>query len=211
MDGNRRWSRERNLPTLIGHRRGLTRLLDLLPALRTSEIEVLTLFGFSSANWQRDQREISYLLELADEAIRRFSPVALQERIRVEVIGRRDRLPGTLVRCIERTERATCHGNRLLRVAVDYSSREAIVQTAQRIGRNCDAEQFAQLLAREHTLGNVDLLIRTGKEQRLSDFLLWECAFAELYFLDLYWPDFDAGSLQKAIVWYQQRNRRFGV
>ncbi len=211
MDGNRRWARERGLPTLIGHRRGLGRLLDLLPALRSSDIEVLTLFGFSSANWQRSDCEVGYLLELADEAVRRFTPVALEERVRVEVIGRRDRLPQTLVRHIEHTELSTRHGDRLLRVAVDYSSRDAIARAAQRVGKDCNTAQFSRSLAKTSMLDNVDLLIRTGKEQRLSDFLLWECAFAELYFPDQYWPEFDAESLQKAIAWYQQRNRRFGV
>lgn len=208
MDGNRRWARERGLPTLVGHRRGLDRLLDLVPVLRSSDIEVLTLFGFASTNWQRDDAEVGYLLKLADEALSRFTPLCLKERVRVEVIGRRDRLPARLVAGIERVQRATVRGERHLRIAVDYSSREAIVRAARRVDGTCDTQTFSKTLA---TADNVDLLIRTGKEQRLSDFLLWECAFAELYFPDLYWPDFDAAALKAALECYQQRNRRFGV
>ena len=208
MDGNRRWARERGLPTLIGHRRGLNRLLDLVPVLRSNDIEVLTLFGFASANWQRDDAEVGYLLKLADEALNRFTPLCLKENVRVEVVGRKDRLPASLVAGIERVQCATIHGKRHLRIAVDYSSREAIVRAARRVDSTCDTQTFSEALA---TADNVDLLIRTGKEQRLSDFLLWECAFAELYFPDQYWPDFDADALKTALEWYQQRNRRFGV
>ena len=208
MDGNRRWARQRGLPTLVGHRRGLNRLLDLVPVLRSSNIEVLTLFGFASANWRRDASEVAYLMKLADEAVRRFTPLCLNERVRVEVVGRKDRLPERLVECIAHVQHVTRHGDRHLRLAIDYSSREAIVEAARQVGSTCDAQEFSKTLA---TADNVDLLIRTGKEQRLSDFLLWECAFAELYFPDLYWPDFDAGALQAALAWYQQRDRRFGV
>jgi undecaprenyl diphosphate synthase len=216
MDGNRRWARERNLPTLVGHRRGLSRVMDLLKALKSSEVKVLTLFGFSSANWQRSRSEVGYLLELADEALRRAGPLACRDAVRVEVIGRRDRLPDALVERIEQIEQDTRQGGRLLRLALDYSSREAMLEVARQVDSGCSAEQFSQLLTQSPALGNndlenVDLLIRTGREQRLSDFLLWECAFSELYFPDLYWPEFDARALGAAIAWYQQRERRFGA
>ena len=208
MDGNRRWARQRGLPTIVGHRRGLNRLLDLVGVLRSSDIDVLTLFGFASTNWLRDSAEVAYLMQLAEEALCRFTPLCLRERVRVEVVGRKDRLPEKLVAGIERVQHLTRDGDRHLRIAVDYSAREAIVAAARQVDATCDVEEFSQTLA---TVDHVDLLIRTGKEQRLSDFLLWECAFAELYFPDLYWPDFDADALTSALEWYQQRNRRFGA
>ncbi len=208
MDGNRRWARDHGLPSFEGHRAGLQRLVDLLPRVRPSGIDVLTIFAFSTANWQREDSEVANLLRLADYAMRRFTPICLRERIRVEVIGRKDRLPESLLEGIERTQRLTAGGDKHLRIALDYSARDAIVEAARQVSSTCDAEEFSRTLA---TTCDVDLLIRTGKEQRLSDFMLWEAAFAELYFPDLYWPEFTSETLDTALDWYQQRDRRFGV
>lgn len=210
MDGNRRWARARGLPDICGHREGATALERLLPAVRETGIEVLTLFGFASANWQRSRFEVEHLLGLMEAKLAELSPRCVREDIAVEVIGRKDRLPRPLLRAIEQAERATANGRRLLRVAFDYSSREAILDAARRLPANADGGQFAACLTGRETGGDVDLLIRTGREQRLSDFLLWESAFAELYFPDLYWPDFDAAALTEAIDWYGQRERRMG-
>jgi undecaprenyl diphosphate synthase len=211
MDGNRRWARERGLPSFEGHRAGLQRLVDLLPRVRPSGIDVLTIFAFATANWQREDSEVANLLRLADYAMRRFTPVCRAEGIRVEVIGRKDRLPDSLLAGIERTQRLTAGGDKHLRIALDYSARDAIVEAARQVGSDCDAEEFSRTLAANCDTCNVDLLIRTGKEQRLSDFMLWECAFAELYFPDLYWPEFTSATLDSALDWFQQRDRRFGV
>ena len=211
MDGNRRWAREHGLPSFEGHRAGLQRLVDLLPRVRPSGIDVLTLFAFSTANWQREDTEVKNLLRLADYAMRRFTPVCRREGIRVEVIGRKDRLPDSLLAGIERTQRLTADGDKHLRIALDYSARDAIVEAARQVGSDCDAEEFSRTLAANCDTCDVDLLIRTGKEQRLSDFMLWECAFAELYFPDLYWPEFTSATLDTALDWFQQRDRRFGV
>lgn len=205
MDGNRRWARSRRLPAAVGHRRGAAALEKLLPAFRDSGVQTLSLFGFSAANWQRNSSEIDHLLALAESSLAAYGPRCQNEGIAVEIIGRRDRLPVSLLRTIEQVERVTARGSRRLRVALDYSSREAIVAAAQDLGGACEADGFTQRLG-----GEVDLLIRTGREQRLSDFMLWECAFAELYFPDLYWPDFDDQALHQALDWYQQRSRRFG-
>ena len=211
MDGNRRWARQRGLPSFEGHRAGLQRLVDLLPRVRPSGIDVLTLFAFSTANWQREDSEVANLLRLADYAMRRFTPVCRREGIRVEVIGRKDRLPESLIAGIERTQRLTANGDKHLRIALDYSARDAIVAAARQVGSDCDAEEFSRTLATASDTCDVDLLIRTGKEQRLSDFMLWECAFAELYFPDIYWPEFTSEMLDTALDWFQQRDRRFGV
>jgi len=207
MDGNRRWALEKGLPATAGHRQGVTTLEHLLPAFRQTDVHTLTLFGFSSANWQRSELEVTHLMQLAEQALLRFTPRCIRERLRIEVIGRKDRLPVSLLRGIELAQNATAHGTRRLRIALDYSSRTAILDAAVDLPLDCEEARFSDRLS---SGGDVDLLIRTGKEQRLSDFLLWECAFAELYFPDLYWPDFDAGALHLALDWYGQRNRRFG-
>ena len=206
MDGNRRWARRRGLPGTAGHRAGLEALEALLPAVREEGIHTLSLFGFASANWRRSGPEVNHLMCLAEEAIDRFVPRCVREGIRIEVIGRRDRLPEPLTKAIEHATEATAQADRTLRVALDYSSRAAIVDAAAGLTSEASSHDFAERLG----VGDVDLLIRTGKEQRLSDFLLWECAFAELYFPDLYWPEFDAAALAEAISWYRARDRRFG-
>ena len=208
MDGNRRWARAQNLPPAEGHRQGVETLVTLLPAFTDSSVEVLTLFAFSSANWRRQDTEVTNLMRLADQALRRLTPMCCEKGISVEVIGRDDRVPHTLRRRLQQTQQATAQGTRQLRIALDYSSRDQILAAARRVGKDCDMHTFTQALC---PAGDVDLLIRTGKEQRLSDFLLWECAFAELYFPDVYWPDFTVENLRAAIAWYRQRNRRYGV
>ena len=207
MDGNRRWARSRGLTAWTGHRRGVECLEALLPSVRKAGIETLTLFGFATANWQRPRLEVNHILRLAEEALARFTPRCVTERISVQVIGRRDRLPAGLRSAIARAECATAGGSRSLRIAIDYSSREAIVRAARKLDSNAEATDLNHALGEA---GDVDLLIRTGREQRLSDFLLWECAFAELYFPDLHWPDFSPGALDEALDWYRLRNRRFG-
>lgn len=208
MDGNRRWALARNLPSITGHQQGLRQLLNLIPHFKDSGVEIVTLFGFSSANWQREEIEVTSLMRLADHAVRCFVPICVRNQISIEVIGRKDRLPKKLVRGIQYAQRATARGKQRLRVAIDYSSRQAIVAAAGRVRKDCGIEEFSRHVSETC---DVDLLIRTGKEQRLSDFLLWECAFAELYFPDIYWPDFTITTLDAAICWYQQRHRRFGA
>ncbi len=207
MDGNRRWARQHGLPDVVGHRRGASTLEALLPVVARTGVETLTLFGFSASNWQRQPGEVRHLMQIAETAIRRFLPDCIREGVAVEVIGRRDRLPGSLVAAIEEAERTSAGGARLLRIACDYSAREAILRTARGLDRAVDADGFTACLGRG---GDVDLLIRTGRGQRLSDFLLWECAFAELYFPDLYWPEFTGEHFLEALAWYGQRDRRFG-
>ena len=191
MDGNGRWATMRGLPRIAGHRAGADAVRRTVEAAPDLGVGILTLYAFSSDNWRRPPTEVSALMELLDIYLRKETRRCLANGVRLEVIGRRDRLDKRLVAAIERTEAATSAGGTLtLRVAVDYSARDAILQG--KIGPD------------------VDLLIRTGGEQRLSDFLLWECAYAELIFSRRMWPDFDAHDLASAIREFQTRERRFG-
>lgn len=191
MDGNGRWATRRGLQRVAGHQVGteaVRRVVEAAPALR---IGALTLFAFSMDNWKRPAMEVNALMRLFARHLRTETPRCIANGVSLRIIGRRDRLPGPLVEAIEVAEGATASGTRLeLRLAVDYSSRHAI-ETG-------------------HLLPDVDLLIRTGGEQRLSDFLLWESAYAELYFTTTMWPDFGAADLSAAVTWFHARDRRFG-
>jgi undecaprenyl diphosphate synthase len=191
MDGNGRWATRRGLPRVAGHRRGAEAVRRIVEAAPQQGVGALTLFAFSADNWKRPPSEVATLMRLFARHLRAEPPRLIENGVRLEVIGRRDRLPAALLAAIEAAERETAGGTKLhLRVAVDYSARESI-----RAGR---------------ILPDVDLLIRTGGEQRLSDFLLWECAYAELYFTDTMWPDFGAAELTAAVREFRARQRRFG-
>ena len=191
MDGNGRWARRRGLPRVAGHRAGAEAVRRTVEAAPDSGVAALTLYAFSADNWKRPPGEVAALMRLLARYLRTEAPRLARNGVRLELIGRRDRLPVPLVTAIDAAERATTGGTRLhLRLAVDYSSRWAI-----------DAGII---------LPDVDLLIRTGGEQRLSDFLLWECAYAELYFTETMWPDFGAAQLTAAVAEFHTRQRRFG-
>lgn len=216
MDGNGRWAKARGLPRVAGHRAGAEAVRRTIEAAPKLGIRTLTLYAFSSDNWQRPAQEVSTLMQLFHEYLERHTAECVKHGIRLTVIGRRDRLERPLRRAIERAEAATAGGRRLhLRIAVDYSARDAIVRAARHVnGRPVGRAEFTRLLgeaihARE-PVPDVDLLIRTGGEQRLSDFLLWECAYAELYFTSRMWPDFEAKDLEEAVCEFHRRERRFG-
>lgn len=217
MDGNGRWAQRRGLPRVAGHRAGgaaVRRVVERAPKLGIGR---LTLYAFSSDNWKRPAFEVRSVLALI-AAYLRWERAALREAgARVEAIGRRDRLPRMLLREIEQCEAATAAGRRLhLRVAVDYSSREMIAGAAMQAVRGLNGSSTAEAVGRAMTEtlqaqgGDVDLLIRTGGEKRLSDFLLWESAYAELMFTDRMWPDFDGEDLASAVAEFRGRERRFG-
>ena len=218
MDGNGRWAEARGLPRLSGHRRGADALRRTVEAAPAEGIETLTAYAFSSDNWKRPMEEIEGLLGL-------FLTYLVQERhalatsgVRLSVIGRRDRLPPRLVREIDEVEALTGEASRLhLRLAIDYSARDAIAAAAAAAGRTGAALTREGVAARvgsgrgvPSATPDVDLLIRTGGERRLSDFLLWEIAYAELWFTDAMWPEFDASLLAQAIAEFRGRDRRFG-
>lgn len=219
MDGNGRWATRRGLPRVAGHRAGVGAARSVVEHAPDVGIRCLTLYAFSSDNWRRPVEEVTSIFWLL-RAFLRLETERLRERgARLEVIGRRDRLPVLLLREIDRAEAATAEGRRLyLRVAVDYSSRDAIARAASGVAavllpdREPSQDAIGRMVGQALTAesGEVDLLIRTGGEMRLSDFLLWESAYAELLFTDSMWPDFDATDLDAAIAEYSRRERRFG-
>jgi len=222
MDGNGRWATARGQLRTAGHIAGARTVKKIVEAAPDCGIGTLTLYAFSADNWQRPSREVGLLMRL----FRRYlvSEVArcVTNGVRMRIIGRRDRIPAELLRAITNAEHATRHGRTLdLRIAVDYSARDAILRASHRLahhahgGAELDREEFAEIIARvDHGVGpsrDVDLLIRTGGEQRLSDFLLWECAYAELYFTRRMWPEFSPADLREAVDEFSARERRFGT
>jgi undecaprenyl diphosphate synthase len=218
MDGNGRWATQRGLPRTAGHIEGAKAVRTVVEAAARARVDILTLYAFSSANWARPTAEIAALMRLFGQYLFTETRRCVEQSIRINVIGRRDRLGDNLLRSIEQSERSSAAGSgMLLRIAVDYSSQHSIVQAAQRARHdaNLTAEAFHRLLHEvdhcAYSASEVDLLIRTGNERRLSDFLLWECAFAELHFSECLWPDFDERHFQSALQDYGGRQRRFGA
>lgn len=213
MDGNGRWAVARGLPRQAGHEAGVEAIRRVVEAAPDQGIGTLTLYAFSSDNWRRPETEVSALMGLLRLYLRKETTRLARSGTRLTVIGRRDRLRDGLAGAIGRAETATASNGKLhLRIAVDYSARDAILAAAARVSGPDDLtrEGFARLLTGEASLRDVDLLIRTGGEKRLSDFLLWECAYAELHFTARYWPDFTVDDLAAALAEYSQRERRFG-
>ncbi|HLW24951.1 MAG TPA: polyprenyl diphosphate synthase [Steroidobacteraceae bacterium] len=219
MDGNGRWATQRGLPRTAGHVEGAKAVRSVVEAGARAGIEILTLYAFSSANWARPSAETSALMRLFGQYLFTETRRCIEQSIRLNVIGRRDRLSESLVRSIEQSERLSAGGNgMLLRIAVDYSSQYSILEAARRAHQATEspsAESFTRLLQEvDHSsahVKDVDLLIRTGCERRLSDFLLWECAYAELHFTDCLWPDFGEADFRAALADYAGRQRRFGT
>ena len=217
MDGNGRWASARNLERAAGHRAGARAVDGVVRAALGAGVDVLTLYAFSADNWYRPHPEVSALFGLLRRYLATETERALQDSVRLNVIGRRDRLGAALQRQIACSEQLTAGCTRLhLRIAVDYSSRHSLLAAARRLAGSDSRkpEDFLGLLAAvDHSqppAPEVDLLIRTGGEHRLSDFLLWECAYAELLFVDCPWPDFDEAALAGALADYQRRELRFG-
>jgi undecaprenyl diphosphate synthase len=215
MDGNGRWAARRGLPRTAGHHAGADAVRRVVEAAPSFGISRLTLFAFSSDNWRRPEGEVRALMALLRRYLRAELRRLVAEGVRLIVIGRRDRLPDSLAAEIAQAERVSAHGRRLaLTIAIDYSARDAIANAATRwLGDDSPArDAFVRLLAAQGTGpgADVDLVIRSGGEKRLSDFLLWECAYAELSFTDTLWPDFGAGDLAAAVADFHARERRFG-
>ncbi|HET7275318.1 MAG TPA: di-trans,poly-cis-decaprenylcistransferase [Longimicrobiaceae bacterium] len=215
MDGNGRWARARGRSRVMGHRAGARAAQRTVQAAREARVRILTLYAFSSDNWARPPREVAGLMRLFRVYLFAETGRCVENGIRLSVIGRRDRLPSALIGAIESAEAATAGGRMMdLRIALDYSARDAIMQTAaETAGKDLSREEFDVQMAKaihSPTTGEVDLLIRTGGEQRLSDFLLWESAYAELVFSPCMWPDFGAPELASALKEFHSRERRFG-
>lgn len=203
MDGNGRWASGRGLPRVAGHRAGAETLRRIVEAAPRLNIGVLTVYAFSSDNWRRPPEEVEALMLLLAGYLEKESARLRDAGVRTTVIGRRDRLPAALLRAIDLAETRTSYGSRLhFRLAIDYSARAAILAAAadDQLRDNFFADSLP-----------VDLLLRTGGEQRLSDFLLWESAYAELVFTRRLWPDFTPEDLRAAVAEYHRRERRFGA
>jgi undecaprenyl diphosphate synthase len=213
MDGNGRWATERGLPRTAGHRAGADAVRRVVEAAPSAGIDLLTLYAFSSDNWNRPPYEVEALMALLERFLIVETARCVESGVRLNVIGRRDRLPATLVRLIESTEAATASCERLrLRLAIDYSSRDAIARaTCEKCSEHSFRQRLSMAIHADSLIEDVDLLIRTGREKRLSDFLLFEAAYAELHFSDRLWPEFTAEDLASALDDYRNRERRFGA
>jgi undecaprenyl diphosphate synthase len=219
MDGNGRWATRRGLPRVAGHRAGVAAARRVVEHAPDIGIRYLTLYAFSSDNWRRPPAEVQRIFWLLRAFLRLETERMREKGARLQVIGRRDRLPQPVLEAIEKAEWSTAAGRRIhVRVAIDYSSRDAIARAAAGAAATLSHEEppspdllgpmLMQALAGDS--GEVDLLIRTGGEKRLSDFLLWECAYAELLFTERMWPDFNESDLDAAIEEFRHRERRFG-
>ena len=215
-DGNRRWARERGLPVLAGHVQGIEAIRPVVRRARDRGVETLSVYTFSTENWARPDEEVSGLFGLIDGAVRQYTDELIKEGVRVRVIGRLHEAPSDVQRSIRAAEDRTSHGADLtLNICFNYSGRAEIVDAARalmaaRVDPNeVDEAHFADLL---YTAGqpDVDLVIRTGGDQRTSNFLLWQAAYAELVFCAKFWPDFTADDFDNALADYERRERRFG-
>ena len=216
MDGNGRWARERKLPRLMGHRAGTENTRRVLRACGEFGIEIVTLYGFSTENWRRPKGEVNGLFGIFEDAIDREVPELHRNGVRLRHIGRTEGLPERLIKKIKSAMELTKDNDRLtLNLAFNYGGRAEIVDATRRIiaegidPATIDENLFSNYL---YTAGlpDLDLFIRTGGEMRLSNFLLWQTAYAEYYSTPIYWPDFDEAELEKALVAYGQRTRKFG-
>ncbi len=217
MDGNGRWAQERGRPRSAGHVAGATAVRRTVQSAPELGINTLTLYAFSSDNWRRPRGEVGHLMRLFQKHLDSECSRLTDSGVRLSVIGRRDRIPSSLKRRIADVEERTSEGTSLhLRVAIDYSAREALLAAAGRLAegvpptRQAFERHLSQAIHAPRGTGDVDLLIRTGGEQRLSDFLLWESAYAELFFTNVLWPDFSEADLASAVQAFTARDRRYG-
>lgn len=211
MDGNGRWAKKHHLPRAMGHRRGVETVRALVRGLKGSGLECLTLYAFSSENWKRPEEEISDLMQLMRRFIKSYLPEFIANDVRLKIIGDWKGLDSDIVEMLEDALERTARGTHTLAVALNYGSQQEIARaaalaaeqgevTVESIGANLDTADLPPL----------DLLIRTSGEVRLSNFLLWQCAYAEMWFTDVLWPDFTLAHLEQALASFADRERRFG-
>ncbi|MFV8781830.1 polyprenyl diphosphate synthase [Microbulbifer sp. SA54] len=220
MDGNGRWAARKGLPPSSGHKAGVERIRDLIEACKKRHVEVLTLFAFSSENWQRPPKEVELLMSLFLSYLRKEARKMQEQGVRLRVIGRRDRFSSRLQRAIVEAEEITKDGvSGTLVIAADYGGQWDIAQAAKALAEEVAAGKRAPGSINEEALAqhmqladlpSVDLMIRSSGEQRISNFMLWQCAYSEFYFTDTLWPDFDEAELDLALEAYRLRDRRFG-
>jgi undecaprenyl diphosphate synthase len=220
MDGNGRWAKERGLPRMMGHRRGVDALKSVLRCCNDWGIGALTAYAFSTENWGRPHEEVNFLMALFERVLRRELKDMMEEQVRIQFVGALDQLPASLQAEIDRAVKQTQHNTGIcLNIATNYGGRQEILQACRAIAQQVEAGNLHSSAIDEHcfehhlyTKGttDLDLLIRTSGEMRISNFLLWQVAYAEIYVTDTLWPDFDRQELHRALVDYQSRDRRFG-
>jgi undecaprenyl diphosphate synthase len=220
MDGNGRWAEKRHQPRLFGHKAGAESVRDIVETSREIGIRVLTLYAFSSENWKRPEQEVSGLMSILKSYLNNELAQMQKNGIQLRCLGDTDRLPGSVRKAMVKTIKDTAHNTDfILNLALSYGSRDELTRAARLLAADCVAGKIAvdeisadHLTERLYTAGLVDpdLLIRTGGEARLSNFLLWQISYAEIYFTDVMWPDFRRPVYLQAILDYQRRERRFG-
>lgn len=220
MDGNGRWAKKKGMPRFAGHKQGMDNVRNIVRTANQHGVKILTLYAFSTENWKRPKKEVDYILKLPKEFIHIYLPELIEENVQIRTIGAFDMLPAHTKKAVEEAKEKTSSNNGLiLNIALNYGSRYEIVQAIQQISSDIQTEKIA-LSAIDETLvssylftkdlKDPDLVIRTSGEQRLSNFLLWQAAYAEFWFTDAYWPDFNEIEFEKALIDYQNRKRRFG-
>lgn len=213
MDGNGRWATKRNKPRVFGHNEGMKRVVDVVENSLNIGIKYLSLYAFSTENWKRPQKEIDFLMQILIKYIDEQLNKLVTQGVKINILGDISVLPEKVIQKIEYALDSTKDNDKLiLNIAINYGSRQEIlraVNTAIEDGEILTDDEFSNLLYTRNQ-PDIDLLIRPGGEKRLSNFLLYQMSYAELYFSDIYWPDFKLESLIDAIYWYQNRNRRFG-
>lgn len=215
IDGNRRWAKERNLPTLEGHKKGLEKLKNLIGWVNDKgTIDILTIYVFSTENWNRSEDEVSYLMDLFRKVFKDSSQVGDNEKVRIKIAGEREMMPKDILEIIEKVEEETKDNKGMVvNFAFSYGGRKEIVHAVKEIVKkgvkveDIDEELISQNL---YIPQDLDLIIRTGYEERISNFLIWQLAYSEFYFLDKYWPAFSEEDLNEAIQDFEDRQRRFG-
>lgn len=214
MDGNGRWAKAQHLPRAVGHKAGVEALNRVVDTAARLGVGHLTVFAFSSENWKRPKAEVDMLMRLFAEGLARWEAPLFEAGIRLRVVGDRTAFPESVREAIVRTEAATAAGTGMtLNIAANYGGRWDMAEAARQCvaaGEDLTPENLARHVALADA-GEVDLLIRTGGEQRVSNFLLWQSAYAEIYFTDMLWPDFGSAELAEAFRWFAGRERRFGM
>jgi len=220
MDGNGRWAKKRNLPRIAGHHEGMKVVRKIAREANSLGIEVLTLYAFSTENWKRPRTEVEFLMKLPQEFLGTFLPELIEENVQVRLMGNENQLPSYTVEAVKKAVEATKNNTgMILNFALNYGSRDEMIQSIKTIASDVKENKIAiesidEALFNDYLmtseLGDPDLLIRTSGEIRISNFMLWQIAYSELYFTEEFWPDFTEESLRNAILEYQNRSRRFG-
>ena len=213
MDGNGRWAKQRNMPRTFGHQKGADNVEKVVSACFSYGIECVSLYAFSTENWGRPESEVNKIMELLHKFLLKYTKTLIKNEIKLVVSGDKTKLSSELQGLICKTETVTKDYAKVLNIAINYGGKQEIVKAVNELidsGKRLVTEEDVNNCLYTSGLPDVDLVIRTSGEQRLSNFLIWQCAYAEFYFTDVYWPDFDETELKTALEWYQKRNRRFG-